>query len=335
LPIPTQKGNISALFDIFYVEAKTQALILSWLIGAMNQKGPFPILVINGEQGSGKSTLCKLLKNILDPGVASLKSIPREERDLIISASNSWLLSYDNISGFPEWISDAMCRLSTGGGLSLRELYSDSEEMIFDVKRPLVLNGIENIGLKSDFSDRTILISLPKIEKRLDEKSMYAKFAELHPTILGGLCDATAMALKNIDTVKLDELPRMADFALWITASEQALGVKNLVGLYQENRDEQSAIVLGASIVGTAIMEFMATKTLWEGTLKELLDSLENYVDASKRREKSYPTDATRFSSKLRTDAPSLRHFGIDIEFGGHSRKGTVVTIKKRECDAV
>jgi DNA primase len=329
LPIPTQQGNISALFDIFYVEAKTQALILACLIGAMNQKGPFPILVFNGEQGSGKSTLCSLFKNILDPGMANLKSIPREERDLIISASNSWILSYDNISGFPEWISDAMCRLSTGGGISIRELYSDSEEMIFDVKRPIVLNGIENIGLRSDFADRTILISLPKIEKRLDEKSMKMKFAELHPIILGGLCDATAMALKNIDTVKLDNLPRMADFALWITASEQALGVKNLVDLYQENRDEQSAIVLGASVVGTAIMDFMTTRTFWEGTLKQLLDELDTYVDVSKRREKSYPKDATRLSGKLRRDAKQLRDFGIYISFGEHSMKGNSVKLEK------
>jgi len=123
LPTPPQQGNMGALFDIFNVEAKEQSLIMAWLIGAMNQRGPFPILVINGEQGSGKSTLCKLLKNTIDPGIATLKSLPREERDLIISANNSWLLSFDNISGLSDWISDAMCRLSTGGD-SLSENYT-------------------------------------------------------------------------------------------------------------------------------------------------------------------------------------------------------------------
>ena len=331
LPTPTVQGNLGALFDIFHVEVKEQFLIMSWLIGAMNQRGPFPILVINGEQGSGKSTLCKLLKNTMDPGIATLKSLPREERDLIISANNSWVHSFDNISGLPDWISDAMCRLSTGGGFSIRELYSDSEEMIFDVKRPIILNGIESMGLRGDFSDRAILVNLPTIESksRLDEKSMDAKFRELHPTILGGLCDTVSMALKNIDSVKLDVLPRMADFALWITASEPALGVVKLVKLYQDNRDEQSEIVLGASLVGTAIVDFMATRSLWEGTLKQLLDELDTVVDYVKRKEKTYPKDATRLSSKLRRDLPQLRQAGINITFEGHGRTGNLVKIEK------
>ena len=340
LPKPTQQGNLYAIFDIFNVEAITQSLIMSWLIGAMNQHGPFPILVVNGEQGSGKSTLCKLLKNTMDPCIATLKSLPREERDLIISANNSWILSYDNISGISDWISDAMCRLSTGGGFSIRELYSDSEEMIFDVKRPIMLNGIENMGLRGDFSDRVILVNLPPIESksRLDEQSIEAKFKELHPTILGGLCDTISAALKHIDSVKLDVLPRMADFALWITASEPAIGVKKLVELYQKNKDEQSEIVLEASLVGSAIIDFMATRALWEGTLKQLLDELDNVVDAVRRKEKSYPKDATRLSGKLRRDLPQLRQAGIDITFEGHGRTGNLVKLKKvkvSSCEAV
>jgi energy-coupling factor transporter ATP-binding protein EcfA2 len=327
LPLPSKDGYIYELFEIFHVDTTEQNLIASWLLGAMNQKGPFPILVVNGEQGSGKSTLCSLLKRILDPGIANTKTLPREERDLIISASNSWLLSYDNISGFPDWISDAFCRISTGGGLSIRELYSDSEEMIFDVKRPVVLNGIENIGLRSDFADRAILIDLPRIEKRIDEKLLDAKFREKHSIILGGLCDAISMALRNIDSVKLDNLPRMADFALWITASEQALGVKNLVGTYQKNRENQSEVVLGASVIGTAIVDFLSTRTTWEGTCKELLSEIDGIVNENKRKEKSYPKDAIRFSGKLRRVLPQLRQAGIDITF-----ERRTVTLEKKDA---
>jgi hypothetical protein len=259
------------------------------------------------------------------------KSLPREERDLIISANNSWLLSFDNVSGLPDWVSDAMCRLSTGGGYSTRELYSDSEEMIFDVKRPQILNGIENVGLRGDFADRTILINLPTIKSdtRLNEKSIDDKFSKLHPTILGGLCDAVSSALKNINNVKLDTLPRMADFALWITASQPAIGVVGLVKLYQENRDEQSEIVLGASLVGSAILDFMSDRTLWEGTFQQLLDELDTVVDYVRRKENSYPKDATRLSSKIRRDAPQLRQAGIDVVFEGHSRKGSFVKLQK------
>jgi len=205
--------------------------------------------------------------------------------------------------------------------------------MIFDVKRPIILNGIENVGLRGDFSDRAILVNLPTIKSksRLDEKSIDAKFSELHPTILGGLCDAVSTALNNIGSVKLDVLPRMTDFALWITASEPAIGVRKLVKLYQENREEQSEIVLGASLVGSAIIEFMSDKTVWQGTLKHLLNELDNVVDAGRRREKSYPNDPTRLSNKIHRDLPQLRQLGLNITFEGHTRMGNCIKIEKTQ----
>ncbi|MEK7395680.1 MAG: hypothetical protein AAB116_01975, partial [Candidatus Poribacteria bacterium] len=238
----------------------------------------------------------------------------------------------DNVSGLTTWLSDAICRLSTGGGFSIRELYSNDEEAIFDVKRPLILNGIEDVGLRSDFADRTIIINLPAITgtTRLDEKALDKQFNQLHPSILGGLCNAVSMALKNIDTVKLDSLPRMADFALWITASEEALNCKNLVGLYLDNRKQQNELVLGASVVGSAIIDLMATRSTWAGTMKQLLDEIDNLV-AKDKRGKSYPTDATRLAGKLRRDAPQLRQYGIEIVSKGHTKKGSLIEIVKSD----
>ncbi|MEK7996006.1 MAG: hypothetical protein AAB403_19575, partial [Planctomycetota bacterium] len=240
----------------------------------------------------------------------------------------------DNVSGLTTWLSDAICRLSTGGGFSVRELYSDTEEAIFDVKRPLILNGIEDVGLRSDFADRTIIINLPAISgnDRLDEKALDKQFNQLHTRMLGGLCNAVSMALKNIDTVKLDSLPRMADFALWITASEPALNYNNLVGLYLDNRKQQNELVLGASVVGSAIIDFMATRVTWTGTMKQLLDEVDTLVSKDKRGQ-SYPKDAIRLSGKLRRDAPSLRQHGIEIIFEGHSKKGSIIRIENTDRD--
>ena len=91
-------------------------LVVAWLVAAWRPSGPFPILVANGEMGAGKSVFSRMLRTIIDPSVAPVRSAPRDERDLVIAASNAWVLGYDNLSGVAPWASDALCRLATGGG---------------------------------------------------------------------------------------------------------------------------------------------------------------------------------------------------------------------------
>src|SRR4029077_13027101 len=106
-------------------------LCTSWLVAACRPTGTFPILILQGEQGSAKSTMVKLLRRIIDPSTAPVRTPPKDVRDLAIAANNSWIIAYDNLSGIPYWLSDSLCRLATGGGFSTRELYSDAEEVFF------------------------------------------------------------------------------------------------------------------------------------------------------------------------------------------------------------
>ena len=105
----------------------------------------------------------KVLKKLIDPSEPLLRSLPRESRDLYIAASNSWVVSLDNVSGLRIWLSDDLCRLATGGGFATRELYTEDEEKIFSALRPVILNGIEEIATRSDLLDRCILLELPMI----------------------------------------------------------------------------------------------------------------------------------------------------------------------------
>ena len=111
-------------------------LLAAWLVAAFRPHGPYPILVLHGEQGSAKSTTARVLRALLDPNTAPLRGEPRDLRDVMIAASNGWIISFDNLSRIPHWLSDALCRLATGGGFSTRELYTDSEEVLFDAQRP-------------------------------------------------------------------------------------------------------------------------------------------------------------------------------------------------------
>jgi hypothetical protein len=188
LPYPVRNGSgVSELRRFVNVASEQDwILLVAWLVAAFRPAGPYPVLVLHGEQGSAKSTTARLLRSLLDPNTAPLRGEPRDLRDVMIAATNAWVLSYDNLSRIPGWLSDAFCRLATGGGFATRELYTDSEEMLFDAQRPLILNGIEELANRGDLLDRSLILYLPSIpeEQREAETKFWGDVEAARPTIL-------------------------------------------------------------------------------------------------------------------------------------------------------
>jgi len=237
LPEPRRGGGVGLLRDLLNLPEEDKdnwPLIAGWLVAAFkpcNGDGfDYPLLAIHGEQGSGKSTAQRLLRDLIDPNKATLRAAPRDERDLAIAAAHGRVISCDNLTSINEGLSNAFCRLATGGGFATRELFSDDGEVIFDAQRPVVLNGIAEVIIKSDLLDRAILVYLPTIPKgrRWKKRVLNRKFTEAQPLILGALCDAVSAGLKRMrEGIEMDEWPRMSDFAEWVMACEKALGFKN------------------------------------------------------------------------------------------------------------
>src|SRR5262249_9032494 len=151
LPVPVAGGKLNELRSYVNLpEEDAWILFTSWLVATLRPGSPFPILVVNGEQGSAKSTLSRIARALVDPNEAPLRGPPRDARDLMIAAGNSWIVTYDNLSGLSEYLSDCLCRLATGGGFGTRELYTDDGEKLFNVMRPIILNGIEDIVSRAD-----------------------------------------------------------------------------------------------------------------------------------------------------------------------------------------
>jgi hypothetical protein len=226
LPMPAPGGSVETLRSFLNVQSDTDfVLIVAWLLACLRNRGPYPVIVLSGEQGSAKSTFSAILRALLDPNTAPLRALPREDRDLFIAASNGHVLAFDNVSGLPAWISDTLCRLATGGGFAVRQLYTDQDEMLFDAVRPVILNGIEDIVARPDLADRAMFLTLEPIpeERRRSEEELWATFEIERPRILGVLLDAVVQGLKRLQGTRLEKLPRMADFALWATACETAL----------------------------------------------------------------------------------------------------------------
>jgi hypothetical protein len=303
-------------------------LVIAWLLQAFRPTGPYPVLLFQGEQGSAKSTAERLVRSLVDPSTAPLRTTPRSERDLVIAATNSWCVAFDNISTLQPWLSDAMCRLSTGGGFSARELYTDSEEVLFDATRPLLLNGITDVATRPDLLDRALTVTLPPIpeEKRRPERELWRAFEEARPRILAALFDAVAGALSAVEGVRLAGMPRMADFAVWVTAAEKTLGWESgaFMAAYNGNRSEATESALDADPVALAVTKFMEDREEWTGTAGELWDVLNGLVEDSIKHTKVWPGAPNALSARLKRLAPALRGIGIEYEdarLPGHERK--------------
>lgn len=321
LPEPQRGGTVAELRPFVNLGGEQDwVLLLAWLVAALRPRGAYPILALHGEQGSAKSTTARLLGSLVDPNEAPLRSEPRNERDLMIAATNKWLLTFDNLSHIPASLSDSLCRLSTGGGFATRELFTDREEAIFNAQRPIILNGIEEVATRNDLLDRSLVLYLPSIpeERRRSDVEMRNEFEQARPRILGALLDALSIALRNVEAVKLDKLPRLADFARWATAAEEGLGLTAgaFMAAYTNNRAEANELVLDTSSIGSAVLILMERHEELSLSAGELLQVLNKVAGNDTRKLRDWPRTAKGMSDALRRITTTLRAAGVRVEFG-------------------
>ncbi len=213
--MPSDDGSIELLRPFVNLDTADFSLLVGWMAAALQPVGPYPILVIHGEQGTAKSTLAKVVRQLIDPQTVPLLAEPGSTRDLVVTAANGWLLIYDNVSVLPRRLSDDLCRLATGGGLATRRLFSNDSRHIMHAQRPVVLNGIDEFVRRGDLADRSLFLHLPPINsgQRREEREFWSSFEQLQPRILGGLLDVVTGAFRELPSVQIADLPRMADFA--------------------------------------------------------------------------------------------------------------------------
>ena len=316
LPAPERDGGIDELRRFLNLGDEDFTLAVAWLLAAFRDKGPYPVLVLTGEQGAAKSTCARMLRALVDPSEAPLRSVPRNEHDLFIATRSAHVLALDNLSGVSAWLSDALCRLSTGGGYAARELYSDDEEIVISAERPLILNGIDEVVARGDLADRAIFLTLSAIPDaaRRPEVELWARFEEARPRILGALLDALVEGLRRLPDVRLDRLPRMADFATWAVACEGAIFEAGpFMQAYTGNRADAIESVIDASPVASAIRELMQDREWWEGTATELHAELGRIAKESVTKGKEWPANGQALSRRVNRVKSALRPAGIDV----------------------
>jgi hypothetical protein len=301
LPIPERGTSIDALRPFLNIkDASDFTLVVAFILAALRDRGPYPILVLNGEQGTAKSTFARVLRSLIDPNIVPLSTLPPSSRDLFISAGNSHLLSFENVSKLSPRLSDDLCRLATGGGFRIRRLFENLDETLISATRPIILNGITSFVTRPDLQDRSVVPPLAPISNRITESELYRDFERQRAGIFGALLDLLVRGVRMLPETKLVGAPRMADFAHWAVAC----GLDGFEAAYAANRQNAIATMLEHDALAQALRATVQDE--WEGTASQLLDVLGPATNVG---------NAKVLSEELARIAPMLRTVGIDIAY--------------------
>jgi len=329
-PNPQEGGSLDELWPLVNVREDDRPLIAGFLVRALYPKPPYFAACIVGEQGTAKSSGSTILRQLCDPSTSPLRPPPKDEMDFLAAAVNNRCLAYDNLSGMAPWLSDALCRVLTGGSFARRTLYSTSDETTMPLSRPAVLNGIDDFATRADLADRSLALTLLPVDEndRLEEDELWSRFKRISGRVFGVLLDGLSSALRNKDSVDLPFRPRMVDAAKWATAAEEGLGLKpgSFMEAYARNQREMVYLSLEVSPFTEAVLSMMEKLDSWSGSATELESALSTYArDEDVTKSKAWPKSPAWIGKVLRRYTPALRKVGILVE---ESRDGVTRSIR-------
>jgi hypothetical protein len=327
LPTPARGGDLAPLRDLLNVDEAGFRLVVAWLVAALFPEIPHPILALVGEQGTAKSTAARLVVSLVDPSPAPLRTPPREMRSWAAAASASWVVALDNVSTIPDWFSDTLCKAVTGDGIVERALHTDDDINVLTFRRCVALTSIDAGRLAGDLAERLLTVELARIpsDRRRPDAEIAAAYEGAKPSLLGALLDVTVRVLAELPNVRLDELPRMADFARILGALDRALGWGSLDD-YRAAAAQATQVVLESDPVAEAIMSLLGRGGAWRGTAGELLDRI-----TPERRPRGWPQTPHAMAGALKRLAPALRANGISVE--RHTRGQSRTITLRAESD--
>ncbi|MDG6025988.1 MAG: hypothetical protein E3K40_04575 [Candidatus Brocadia sp.] len=333
--IPKKGGDIQKLFNFINVkDERHRLLILVYLISCFVPNIPHPIFHPWGDQGAGKTSMFEFFKELVDPSKLGVFITPRNPEELIQALDHHYLCLFDNISSFPDWLSDLFSQACTGGGFSKRMLYTDDDDIIYQIQRCIGLNGINLLVSRADMMDRAILLHMDRIEPsmRKEKKVIMQEFEAEKPYLLGCIFETLSKTMSIYPTVKLKNLPRMADFMTWGVAITRALGYQadDFISAYQKNIESQNAEIINSNTLAQAVLMFMQDQERWDGTVRQAYEKLGNLVTVSKD-DRTFPKHSNKLRGQLNRIKANLLDCGVKFTIEDFSRteKGIPLSFQK------
>lgn len=328
---PSRNGNAWDIFKYLNIHEENHLLVLVYVISCFIPDIPHPIFHPHGQHGAGKTTLCNVIKRLCDPSSIEAIITPRDATQLIQVLAHHHVCLFDNMSDLPVWMSDILAQACTGGGFSKRQLFTDDDDIVYQIKRCIGINGINLLISRSDLMDRSILLHLDRIDpsKRKDEKVLWTEFEKDKAGILGGIFSVLSAAIREYPSINPNRLPRMADFARWGYAITKALGrdVNEFSKAYQLNIERQNEEVIANNTLAQAVLRFMEGKEVWEGTIKEAYQALSDIARPDKS-DGTFPKTERGLRKQLNRIKTNLADVGICFTIGDRTDRGIPISFQ-------
>lgn len=326
LPIPAQEGDWQLLLPHLNMSEEDKLLFIAcltfYLCHYKYSGAGFPILVIKGEHGTGKSTLCRhVIRGLVDNNASDVQMFPKDQKDLLITSANQHIVIYDNLRVLSKLWSDTLCVACTGGSLSTRKLYTDSEELLLPIHTPLVLNGIHSFITEPDLASRAVSVTLDRLteNQRRSDGELVVAFDQEKRVIFRGLLNLAAQTLHGLNDVQPQYKSRLTEFTRWLASLELAMGLESpyLQDVYHRNVLASKFDTITENPFAMALIRFAKNNAPsgWSGTPTDLLTSLEVIVGCRvANRSRQWPQNPIAMSKRLKVIAGILEEHGVFIE---------------------
>ncbi|TPF84350.1 MULTISPECIES: hypothetical protein [unclassified Bifidobacterium] len=332
--------GVGRLWEIVNVQGPYRLLLLGWIVHCIiHEIDDFPILLIQAEQGSGKSFLLRILSRLIDPSKDNGGSLPQNEDALAVSALNTRLLLFDNISRIPPQKSDLLCRVATGGTVRRRKLYTDAAEGVYSIRRPVIITGINLGTMNNDLAERIVKIELkrPLDSQRKALADLEDKWKATQGEIFGALLLLAAQVQDVLEQGRVDgvEVPRMTGYGRvlaaidLLTSQREDMPATHCLNDYRDQQKGMSLEMVSDEPVWLALDQnrSMFTVKLEDVTSNELLRKLQGTFRLEPQELgtwKKPPQSAADLTRDIDKCAPSLRQAGWNITYrlGTGNRSG-------------
>lgn len=332
---PDSENYLSYIQNLFNIE-NNQCILFGVYIATLFIKNiNHPLLILSGDYGAAKTTTAKKIVRILNP-YGDLTQLSKNIDDIATILANDYLIAFDNVSklAVTRDLADLLCSAVTGSTYQKRKLYTDDEISTLKLHNPIIINGLSLHFPYSDLLDRSIIISLKRIDdkNRLTDQQVWDDFYTTLPYLQGCIFEIISKAMGIYENIILKNTPRLADFSLWgyavAEAIETGLG-ETFIHQYLENIETASMSAIESNPLLSTIQDFMYEINCWEGRPTELLTALKNsYYKKNDTNilPKGFPITANILSRRLKESEVELKKMKLKLTIGRDSNRFINIT---------
>jgi hypothetical protein len=334
VPDPEAGGSLDVLDELVNLKSeRDRRLFKAYLVTLPLEHVGRPIFNASGAMGSGKTTIQRLIKRLLDP--TAPETVRFDPRDFLQKAMYAYIVMLDKQNTIPEWAADTLCHLVTGEADSKRRLYTDDEDVIIELRRAVILNGINVPSERGDVLDRSLVVELERIPdaERKTEEQLWERFEEEHPKLLGAVFDALSRAIALKPSIRLSRRPRLADWGEYAASVYEVMGwgAETFLKDWDEVVRVQNQATLDGSPVAQAIIKFMEDEEEYTATSSELhskLKVLAVQLGVDVDRDKAWPKSARWLWRRIKEVLSLLVAAGIEAN-RGRDESAKQITLRK------